>query len=423
MNKKLYLTNIQLKSELDRCLNCPTKPCMKACPANCSPADFIAAAKTGDDKGLVRAAELILKSNPLGQMCGLTCPDQFCMKACARAALDMPIKIPAVQAVILEKVREAALMEAPAPVEPNGKSIAVVGAGPAGMAATAVLARKGYAVTLFEADDRVGGAATLIPEARLPYSVIEKDWKYIKTFGDITLKPNHRVSNPHDLLKDGYDGVIVAVGEPHSAKMGIPGEDLALSFMDYLRSPEKYATTGNVAVLGGGAVATDCAVTAKTAGATNTEMFVRRRICDMRLTNEERSWLMDNKIDITGMTRVEKIEKEGDTYTLHTCKTCFNGSKLEDIPETTVKRKGFSLVVMAVGSRGDPKQESERVIYAGDCDHGGSTIVEAVASGKNAANAIHGVITGVVEEIACPVSRVVSYKAKSCAVADGLEKE
>lgn len=114
------------------------------------------------------------------------------------------------------------------------------------MAAVAVLARKGYSVTVFEGSDKVGGAAKLIPEARLPQAVIEKDWDFIKTFGDITLKMNHRVANPVDLLKDGYDGVIVAVGEPHTAKMGIPGEDLAVSFMDYLKEPEKYKTVATL---------------------------------------------------------------------------------------------------------------------------------------------------------------------------------
>lgn len=128
---------------------------------------------------------------------------------------------------------------------------------------------------------------------------------------------NHRVANPVDLLKDGYDGVIVAVGEPHTAKMGIPGEDLAVSFMDYLKEPEKYKTAGNVAVLGGGAVATDCAVTAKDAGAENVEMFVRRRVSDMRLTGEERSWLMDKSIDITSMTRVEKSKNRRYLYAVH----------------------------------------------------------------------------------------------------------
>ncbi len=299
----------------------------------------------------------------------------------------------------------------------------VGGAGPAGLAAAAVLARKGYSVTVFESSDSVGGAAKLIPEARLPRAVIEKDWAFVKTLGDITLKPNRRVANPVDLLKDGYDGVIVAVGEPHSATMGIPGEDLAVSFMDYLKDPEKYKTEGNVAVLGGGAVATDCAVTAKDSGAQNVEMFVRRRVCDMRLTDGERAWLLEKTIDITSMTRVEKIEKTGDTYTLYTCKTRFNGTKLEDIPDTTIKRPDFARVVMAVGSKADPKKEAERVVYAGDCNHGGSTIVEAVASGKNAANELHAAITGEVDETACPVSRLVTYKAKSCAVVEGVDRQ
>lgn len=423
MNKKLYLTDAQLKSELDRCLFCSEKPCMKACPAHCSPADFIMAAKQGGNKDFGRAAASILKSNPMGQTCGLTCPDTFCMKACSRKNFDSPIKIPAVQAAILEKARKLGVLEVPEKVASNGKNIAVIGAGPAGMAATAVLARRGYSVTLFEGSDKVGGAAKLIPEKRLPQAVIDKDWEFIKTFGDITIKMNTRVANPADLLKDGYDGVIFAVGEPHSAKMGIEGEDLTVSFMDYLSKPENYETKGSVAVLGGGAVATDCAVTAKHNGAENVEMFVRRRYSDMRLTGEERAWLLENEVDMTTMTRVEKIEKIGDTYTMSTCKTRFNGGKLEDIPETTIKRPGFTHVIMAVGSKGDPKAESDRVIYAGDADHGGSTIVEAVASGKNAANQIHSIITGEVEEVACPISKGITYKAKSCTVADGVEKK
>ena len=127
--------------------------------------------------------------------------------------------------------------------------------------------------------------------------------------GDISIKLNHHISDPPDLLKDGYDGVIIAVGEQNLTQMGIPGEKLAISFMDYLSTPEKYKTLGNVAILGGGAVATDCAITAKNMGAANVEMFVRRRICDMRLTQEERSWLLNKQIDITSMTRVVKIKE------------------------------------------------------------------------------------------------------------------
>ncbi|HAW33351.1 MAG TPA: hypothetical protein DCX19_01730, partial [Alphaproteobacteria bacterium] len=86
------------------------------------------------------------------------------------------------------------------------------------------------------------------------------------------------------------------------------------------------------------------------------------------------------------------------------------------------RRPDFARVVMAVGSKADPKKEAEKVVYAGDCNHGGSTIVEAVASGKNAANELHAAITGEVDETACPVSRLVTYKAKSCAVVEGVDQ-
>lgn len=418
MPQNQYLTKVQITNELNRCLNCPDKPCMKACPANCSPADFIQLAKGLTKDNYQKSAISILKTNPLGLICGLTCPDQFCIKACSRKNLDMPIKIPQVQATIIKNAREQSTFPLSRPACLNNKNVAIIGAGPAGMAASAVLARKGYSVTVFEASDKVGGATKLIPDHRLEQSIIDQDWNFIMRLGDISVKFNHRVSNPPDLLKDGYDGVIIAVGEQNITQMGIPGEKLAISFMDYLSEPEKYKTNGNVAILGGGAVATDCAITAKNMGATNVEMFVRRRICDMRLTQEERSWLLNKQIDITSMTRVVKIKKTKTNYIIFSCKTRFNGTKLEDIPKTTIKRPDFDLIIMAVGSKADPQKQMSKIIYAGDCVHGASTVVEAVASGKNAANEMHSLLTGQVEETVCPVSKVVSYKAKSCTTLD-----
>lgn len=103
-DKKLYLTRAQLISELGRCLGCKSKPCMNACPVNCNPQEFIAKAKANDFAG---AVETITRNNPMGQTCGLICPDKFCMQACTRAGIDFPINIPRVQATILEKYRTA----------------------------------------------------------------------------------------------------------------------------------------------------------------------------------------------------------------------------------------------------------------------------------------------------------------------------
>lgn len=122
----------------------------------------------------------------------------------------------------------------------------------------------------------------------------------------IELRLNTPVNNPAALLEQDFDGVIVATGEPEGINLGIDGEEHAVSYLDYLRRPERYAAEGNVAVIGGGAVATDCALTAVNNGAENVEMFVRRRVSDMRVTSEERKSLLDAGVDLTTMTKIKK---------------------------------------------------------------------------------------------------------------------
>src|ERR1035438_6103946 len=92
------LTDAQFRAELERCIYCEEKPCQEACPAHCSPADFIMAARVGGKSDLRRSAAMIMGANPLGWVCGVVCPDYFCMKACARRTFDPTINIPAVPA-------------------------------------------------------------------------------------------------------------------------------------------------------------------------------------------------------------------------------------------------------------------------------------------------------------------------------------
>ena len=103
------LTDARLKAELERCEYCEEKPCLEACPAHCSPADFIMAARVGGASDFRRAAGLILEANPLGGVCGAVCPDSLCMKACSRRKFDRPIEIPGVQSAIIRKARAAGL--------------------------------------------------------------------------------------------------------------------------------------------------------------------------------------------------------------------------------------------------------------------------------------------------------------------------
>ena len=89
--KKTYLSKIQLKAELDRCLNCKNQPCMHACPVNCNPQEFINHAKQG---AYGEAVKTITRTNPMGQTCGLICPDKFCMQACTRSRIDFAVTFP-----------------------------------------------------------------------------------------------------------------------------------------------------------------------------------------------------------------------------------------------------------------------------------------------------------------------------------------
>lgn len=383
MSEDLYFNSVQLKYELSKCLSCKSKPCTLACPVSCCPQEFIAKAKEGDFSG---AIEAIRSKNPMGQTCGLICPDTFCMKACIRGKIDAPVNIPKVQATIMHNYAVAC---EPVRIESNGMKVAVIGAGPAGFAAVNILAGLGYVVDVFEASEKIGGALNMIPVSRLPREVIERDWGCIAGYNNINLHLKTSVSDEHTLIKKGYDGVIVATGEPDAVDLGVPGEEYALSHMDYLGNPSNYSTEGNVAVIGGGSVAVDCAITAKEQGAVNVEMFVRRRIGDMKITSRERNHLLSHGIDITTMTRVCGIDKCGDTYTLHTCKTRFNDGRLEDIPDTLIKIPGFNYVVKAIGSKSERKSDTDRIIYAGDCRHGASTIVEALSSGQKAAFLLH----------------------------------
>ena len=377
--QKLYLNAVQFKAELDRCLNCKNQPCMHACPVNCNPQEFINQAKSGNYAEAVRT---IGRNNPLGQTCGLICPDKFCMSACTRSKIDFAINIPKVQATILENYRHLA-PKAPNPSY-NGSDIAIIGAGPAGMSAAAVLSRLGYKITIFEASSRIGGALNMIPSERLPHETIEKDWESIVDENLIDLRLNTKIDNPAKLLNK-YAGIIIASGEPNCAVLQIPGEENCLCHIDYLQNPQKYKTCGRVAVIGGGCVAADCAFTAKANGASAVEMFVRRRLSDMRITRREYLELLNKQIDISPLSSPVKTENKDGQISLFVRRNRFSADKIEAIPDSTVEIPGYALIIKAVGSYSGPMIEHNRIIYAGDCKHGGSTIVEAIASGRSAA--------------------------------------
>lgn len=397
------LSAAAFRAEVERCVYCEGKPCRAACPADCSPADFIMAVRVGRPADFRRAAAMIMAANPLGGVCGAVCPETHCMAACARSGVDRPIDIPAVQATIIARARELGVMPTVPPQAGNGRRVAVVGGGPAGFAAAAVLAHEGVTVDIFEARERPGGMAALIPPARLPAAILEADLAFAATVGKVRVMTGTPAQPPERLLDAGYDAVVVASGLDQPLMLGIPGEELAVNGLAFLAAPSAYPVAGKaVAVIGGGAVAADCALTAVAAGATWVELFALESMPEMPLTATERDALQQAGVAVSGRVRVARVLGGAGgiagVETVHVTLPAgerFHPGKVVDVPGTQQVRPDINAVIVAIGARSSAQVvRHPAVVSAGDLAHGPTTVVEAVASGKNAASAVLAFLAG-----------------------------
>jgi dihydropyrimidine dehydrogenase (NAD+) subunit PreT len=405
-----FMTLSQLQTELSRCEYCEEKPCQEACPAHCSPADFIMAARHGGASDLQRSAAEIMHANPLGGICGLVCPDTLCMAACTRKKFDAPINIPLLQATIIAMARNLAgipKFSLPAKI---GKKVAVIGGGPAGLGAAAVLAQLGYAVDILEASDRVGGMVNLIPDHRLDRKVIEQDIKFVLSLGIINTQTGTRVDDPQVLLNKGYEAVCVTTGLWKPVELGLENEALAVRMVDLLNNPSAYQFAGRVAVIGGGATAVDCAITARQRGAKHVELFMLEKLSEMPLGSRERKELLDYDIEINGRIRISRILKnESDQINILGLETIkvelpqgksFSPSEVRDIPGSKCNRMDFAAVIIAIGMHSYlSHQKTSGLFYAGDLLTGPKSVVQAVASGKNAALEIDAFLKGMEQPV------------------------
>lgn len=275
----------------------------------------------------------------------------------------------------------------------NGKKIAIVGGGPAGLGAASALGQMGYTVDIFEAREQLGGMMNLIPDDRLDKNVVKTDIDFLLSLGKIHAKTGNKVEDPKSLLKQGYDAVCVTVGLWKPIELGIENEDLAIKMQDFLADPQSYHFDGRVAIVGGGATAVDCALTARERGANHVEMFMLEKLSEMPLTARERQDLLKYDIEVTGRTRVTRILK--DTHGLWGIKVMkvhlpvgekFHPSKVVDVDGTDCLSSDFKAVIVSIGMRSTlPREQADGIFYAGDMLTGPKTVVQSVASGKNAA--------------------------------------
>jgi dihydropyrimidine dehydrogenase (NAD+) subunit PreA len=394
-----FLSDAQLRAEIEKCEYCEEKPCKEACPADCSPADFIMAVRVGSRSDYRRSAALIMGANPLGGVCGAVCPDRHCMRACVHRTFDSAVNIPAVQATIIEKAKALGVMPDFATAIPNGKKVAILGAGPAGLGAAALLAQNGYTIDVFDRMEKPGGMCNLIPEARLSPKVLETDIDFLLLLGKISIKKGQWSRARKDL----YDAFLVTTGLDEPFIPSIERSEAAVDWMQYLDDPRGFPVKGKrVAVIGGGAVALDCAEEALERGASSVEMFALETWSEMPLTAKERQAMEASGIAATGRVRVTEILTKGKRIAgLKTVKVTlprgkkFHPKNVVDLKGTEQTRPDVDFVVIAAGARPSGKRESEPgVFYAGDLVNGPTTVVEAVAAGKNAALAIDAFVSG-----------------------------
>ena len=277
--------------EAKRCLNCKHKPCMEGCPVSVKIPEFLLLVAEGDFEG---AYQKIKETNAVPAVCGRVCPqEKQCEAKCVRAIKGESVGIGRIERFCadyhMEHVEDK--IEVPAP---NGKKVAVVGSGPAGLTVAGELAKKGYAVTVYEAFHTAGGVLMYgIPEFRLPKDIVQKEIANLKALG-VDIQTNVIIGRTilvDELLEDmGYDAVFIGSGAGLPSFMGLEGESLngvysanefltRINLMKGYKFPE-YDTPvyvgKNVAILGGGNVAMDAARSAKRLGAENVYIVYRR---------------------------------------------------------------------------------------------------------------------------------------------------
>ncbi len=428
----LGYTKEMAMEEATRCLNCPKKPCMDGCPVNVPIPGFIDKVAEGDFEA---AYEIITSENALPAICGRVCPQENqCEGKCVRAIKGEAVAIGRLERFVAD-YHMANAASSNVEIEKNGKKVAVVGSGPAGITCAGELIKKGYEVTVFEALHKAGGVLSYgIPEFRLPKALVAKEIETVEKLG-VKIEKNVIVGRSitiDELMEQGYGAVFVGSGAGLPRFLNIPGENLlgvysANEFLtrvnlmkayDFPNKPTPVKIGKNVAVVGAGNVAMDAARTAKRLGAENVYIVYRRGEDELPARAEEVHHakeegvifkLLNNPAAIIGedgwVTGMEVIKQElgeadasgrrspvaveGSNYVIDvdTVVIAIGQSPNPLIRQTTpgldVQRWGGIIVDE------DTMKTSKDGVYAGgDTVTGAATVILAMGAGKTAAKAI-----------------------------------
>ena len=419
--------------EASRCINCKNAQCIKGCPVSINIPGFIEKVKNGDVEG---AYQVISESSALPAVCGRVCPQESqCEGKCIRGIKGEPISIGKLERFVADSAREAGIKPQGAEKK-NGKKVAVIGSGPAGLTCAGDLAKMGYEVTIFEALHEPGGVLVYgIPEFRLPKTkVVAREIENVKSLGvkiETNVVVGKAVTIDELLEEEGFDAVFIGSGAGLPKFMGIPGEQANGVF-----SANEYLTRSNlmkafredsntpimhgkkVAVVGGGNVAMDAARTALRLGA-EVHIVYRRSEEELPARVEEVHHAKEEGIIFDLLTNpVEILEDEKGWVNGIKCIKMELGEPDESGRRRPVEVPGSEFVIdvdtviMSLGTSPNPlissttkgleinkrkciiaeedcgKTTKEGVYAGGDAVTGAATVILAMGAGKTAAKGI-----------------------------------
>ncbi|MFZ5643796.1 MAG: FAD-dependent oxidoreductase [Bacillota bacterium] len=392
-----------------------SSPCLHICPAGVKAHGYVALTRTGKYD---EAFNLVLDDTPLVGSLGRAC-FALCEGECTRGSLEGPVSIRTIKRFLADRYyRRYSEPDHKAPEELNGKKVAVVGSGPAGLTAAFHLAKKGYKVKIFEAAAQPGGMIRLgIPSYRLPKDVVDRDIKNVTSLG-VEIETGVMVKNLEDLKNQGFEAVFVAAGCQGAAKMGVPGEDLAgvLYGVDFLRKVNlgEAASLGQrVAVIGGGNVAMDTARSALRLGAREVHVYCLEKENEMLATPEEVEGALHEGVQIHHAKGIRMFKGKNGSVTglvIIAVKSIFDDNKRFNPTyiDGTEEEAAIDSVIVSIGQRAelnftgsltqltgpggrlvvDPDTLATQVpgVFAGgDLVTGPSLIVKAAGQGRKAA--------------------------------------
>jgi len=392
-----------------------TTTCASACPAHVNVPEYVACVAEGR---FADALDVIRRRNPFASVCGRAC-DHPCEVFCRRGDLDAPVAIRHLKRFVADAEQEVGRPRTW--LGPRTGRVAVIGSGPAGLSAAYFLALMGRNVKVFEALDVVGGLLRVgIPGYRLPPEQVARDVEYIRRAG-VEIETGHRVESLQELRDVGFDAIFVAVGAHRGRRLDVPGEDLdgvedALTFLRKVALREVTELKGGVVVIGGGNAAVDSARTALRLGGRPVTVLYRRTRDEMPAIREEIEDALFEGVDMRFLLSPVAIEGDGRVRAV-LCAEMELGQADESGRRRPIPKPGGQRrveadhVIVAIGQAPDLDFASDddqfvvsrglisahpltqrsgdgSVFAGGDGVTGPATIVQAVAAGQRAAQAI-----------------------------------